>query len=103
MNGNQKTYTYRLPDGSVDTPDANGQHTKTANVVHSAEEYERFTGCESCQRIALQQAESDDIAAAGFWWNEKSGWRRFARDGSGQLRLADQRGEVAAQADARRS
>lgn len=45
------TYMYRLPDGSDDTPDEHGNHTKTVNVVHSAEQYARFPGCASCRRM----------------------------------------------------
>jgi hypothetical protein len=46
------TYAYRLPDGSKDTPDAQGCHTVTVNVLHSAEQYKRFPGCEECRCIA---------------------------------------------------
>jgi hypothetical protein len=50
---------YRLPDGSDDTPDENGQHTKTINVLHSAKEAKRFWGCQGCAGCA----ESDRIGA----------------------------------------
>lgn len=47
--GMSRGYTYRLPDGSADTPDENGMHTATVNVLHSAEQYKRFTGCGQCK------------------------------------------------------
>jgi Zn finger protein HypA/HybF involved in hydrogenase expression len=47
--------TYRLPDGSADQPDENGQHTATVNVLHSAEQYARFPGCPDCKSIAQSQ------------------------------------------------
>lgn len=46
------TYTYTLPSGSGDKPDADGRHTATANVMHSAASYARFPGCEQCRHIA---------------------------------------------------
>jgi len=46
------TYTYRLPDGSDDAPDEHGRHTKTVNVLHSAQQYQRFPGCEDCRSLA---------------------------------------------------
>jgi hypothetical protein len=46
------TYTYTLPDGSCDKPDAGGRHTATRNVMHSAESYARFPGCEQCKHCA---------------------------------------------------
>ena len=45
-------YAYRLPDGSDDNPDENGNHTATVNVVHSARQHERFPGCASCRLVA---------------------------------------------------
>lgn len=45
-------YAYRLPDGSDDSPDLAGQHTKTVNVMHSAEQASRFPGCEHCRALA---------------------------------------------------
>ena len=47
-----ETYTYRVPDGSSDTPDQHGGHTATVNVMHSARSYARFPGCTSCRSIA---------------------------------------------------
>ncbi len=46
------TYLYTLPSGSGDKPDAEGRHTATVNVVHSAESYKRFPGCGRCRHIA---------------------------------------------------
>lgn len=46
------SYMYTLPDGSGDTPDASGSHTATVNVMHSAESFSRFPGCEQCRSIA---------------------------------------------------
>jgi hypothetical protein len=82
-------YLYTLPDGSTDTPDDQGRHTATANVMHSAAEFARFPGCEQCASMARMQAETDDIADAGFWWNSTHQWRRYTRDENGALRLAD--------------
>lgn len=49
-------YVYRLPDGSDDTPDNRGRHTKTLNVAHSAAQAKRFPGCEICTSIAESDA-----------------------------------------------
>jgi hypothetical protein len=49
-------YLYRLPDGSGDTPDADGRHTKAGTRLHSAAEYRRFPGCRECRHIAWHEA-----------------------------------------------
>lgn len=46
------TLLYRLPDGSDDIPDEHGNHTKTVNVLHSADQAARFPGCPACRSIA---------------------------------------------------
>jgi hypothetical protein len=62
------TYLYRLPDGSNDMPDENGRHTATKNVMHSAEQSRRFTGCEQCQRIVRLDIEAClDISFFSGW------------------------------------
>jgi hypothetical protein len=48
-------YLYTLPDGSDDTPDAEGRHTATVNVMHSAAQFARFPGCEQCASIARRE------------------------------------------------
>ena len=57
---------YRLPDGSDDTPDANGRHTKTVNVLHSAEQAQRFPGCDQCRSIAAHEDPGYQAAVAAY-------------------------------------
>ena len=63
----EKTYTYRLPDGRDDTPDENGQHTATVNVMHSAEQLARFPGCKSCRSIAEHGRDSHNAGMHGHY------------------------------------
>ena len=95
-------YLYRVPDGSDDTPDENGQHTATVNV-HSAELAARFTGCKSCQTMVRLQAESDAHVVHGEWWNETEGWHilpgvpvRYVPDVAARLDAAVHLGYVTA-------
>jgi hypothetical protein len=36
----------------ADKPDAEGRHTATVNVMHSAANFKRFSGCEQCRHCA---------------------------------------------------
>jgi hypothetical protein len=45
-------YIRRLPDGNDDAPDEHGRHTRTVNVMHSADQYKRFNGCDQCKSMA---------------------------------------------------
>lgn len=50
-----RTIHYVLPTGADDTPDANGNHTATRNVLHSADQATRFPGCPSCAYILREE------------------------------------------------
>jgi hypothetical protein len=63
------TYSYKLPDGSTDAPDAQGNHTSQVNVLHSAELAARFPGCGQCARIVLLDAHSAVHASIYSGWD----------------------------------
>jgi hypothetical protein len=52
------SYLYLLPDGSDDMPDADGRHTRTVNVLHSAAQFARFPGCADCRHASWFDAHS---------------------------------------------
>ena len=66
------TFTYTLPDGRNDAPDENGCHTATVNVMHSAEQLNRFPGCEDCKSCADHDIHAQHVVGIYGGWDPVS-------------------------------
>lgn len=63
------SFAYRLPDGSADHPDPDGNHTATVNVLHSAEQAKRFPGCASCKLVAQLDIHNQHVVMSYEDWD----------------------------------
>lgn len=63
------TMLYTLPDGSADVPDANGNHTATVNVCHSAANAAHFPACEQCASCVEYDAHLQHTSMQFHGWD----------------------------------
>jgi hypothetical protein len=62
------TYAYKVPTGKDDSPDANGNHTSTVNVLHSAERAADFPGCTRLARMSCPRCHNiPAMSVYGGW------------------------------------